>query len=314
MNCITSPEDFASIIKDGSGTCITIGNFDGVHVGHQSLLRRTLEKAEQHNLLPVVVTFWPHPMAVLAGGRSPSVITPQTERLRLFSTHGMAFTLELPFTRELAALDPEEFVQHVLVPLCCKKLVIGYDFSLGKNRAGNMEVLQALGEKYGFSVEQMPPIIALDAVVSSTRVRDYIKAGDVWDMQSLLGRYFAIEGTVVHGYGRGVGLGFPTANIQTDYATLPRAGVYATWVTGVADHAIAAVTNVGYVPTFENKELSVESFFLEGEYDVYGKQLRLSFVQRIRDEQKFSGVEELKERIVKDVEIARNVLCHAPQP
>ncbi len=317
MQCITSPKDFSDYAKNNVDTCITIGNFDGVHVGHQSLLRRALEKSIQNNLLPMVVTFWPHPLAVLAGVHAPAVITPQAERLRRFSACGIGCTLELPFTRDLASLSPEEFIQHVLVPLRCRKLIIGYDFSLGKNRAGNVDVLRILGEKYGFSVEQMPPVIALDAVVSSTRVRDFIRAGDVWDMQSLLGRYYSIEGTVIHGHGRGVGLGFPTANIQTDYATLPKRGVYATFVTGVtgvADCAIPAVTNVGYVPTFENKELSIESFFLDGGHDVYGQDIRLCFVQRIRDERKFSNVEELKERIAKDVELAKNILAAAPQP
>ncbi len=314
MKCIKSPTDFALTVQDDVGTCITIGNFDGVHVGHQSLLRRTLEKAKQYKLLPAVITFWPHPLAVLAGLRAPALITPQAERARLFAEHGMALSLELPFTRDIAALSPEEFIKHVIVPLRCRKLVIGYDFSLGKNRAGNVDILQMLGERYGFTVEQMPPIIALDAVVSSTRVRDFVRAGDVWEMQSLLGRYYAIEGKVVHGHGRGVGLGFPTANIQTEYATLPKQGVYATWVTGVSDYALPAVTNIGYVPTFENKELSIESFFLEGAHDVYGKDIRLFFVQRIRDEQKFNGVEELKTRIAKDVDIARNVLSAVPQP
>ncbi len=314
MKLLTSPKDFATIAHSATETCITIGNFDGVHVGHQSLLRRTLEKSTQYKLLPTVVTFWPHPLAVLAGMHAPALLTPQTERTRLFAAHGIALTVELPFTRELAGLNPEEFVQHVLVPLNCRKLVIGYDFSLGKNRTGNLEVLQALGEKYGFSVEQMPPVIALDAVVSSTRVRDFIRAGDVWDLQALLGQYYSIEGKVIRGHGRGEGLGFPTANIQTDYATLPRQGVYVTWVSGVAENTLAAVTNVGFVPTFDNKELSIESFFLDGKYNVYGQDIRLFFVQRIRDERRFSSIDELKERIAKDTEIARNILTSAPQP
>ncbi len=332
MHLITSPNSFDFSSSHCTGTCITIGNFDGVHVGHQSLLRRTLEKSAQKQLMPTVVTFSPHPLAVLAGVRAPSLITPQQERIRLFALHGIELTLELPFNREIAALSPEEFVKHVLVPLNCRHLVIGYDFSLGKNRAGNVDVLRTLGIKYGFDVEQIPPVIVLDAVVSSTRVRDLIRAGEVWDVQALLGRYFTLTGTVVHGHGRGSGLGFPTANIQTQYATLPRQGVYATWIeitnisaqshiqsdkncpTPEAKSTFPAVTNIGFAPTFENNELSIESFLLEGKHNMYGKDISLAFVQRIRDEQRFSNVDELTLRISKDVELAHSLLDFAPQP
>ncbi len=320
MHLITSPQDFILDSAKYAGTCVTIGNFDGVHVGHQSLLHRTIEQSVQQKLMPVLVTFWPHPLMVLAGARAPSLITPQVERLQRFAKHGIALTLELPFNKQLATLSPEEFVKHVLIPLKCQHLVIGYDFSLGKHRAGNFDVLQSLGKQYSFTVEQLPPVIALDAVVSSTRIRDLIRAGDLWDVQSLLGRYYTIKGEVVSGHGRGAGLGFPTANIQTNYATIPRQGVYATWVTGINDannpkqSAYPAVTNVGYVPTFGNEKLSIESFFLEGEHHVYGQDLSLSFVQRIRDEQRFDSVAELVERITKDTHVARNILDAAPKP
>ncbi len=320
MHVINSAQEFILDNANYAGTCVSIGNFDGVHVGHQSLLHRTLAQSIQQNLMPVLVTFWPHPLTILAGARAPSLITPQAERLQHFAKHGIALTLELPFNKELATLNPEEFVNHVLVPLKCQHLIIGYDFSLGKNRAGNFEVLHSLGKKYSFSVEQMPPVIALDAVVSSTRIRDLIKSGDLWDVQSLLGRYYTIKGKVISGHGRGAGLGFPTANIETDYATIPRQGVYATWVTGLNDknnskqNACPAVTNVGYVPTFGNEKLSIESFFLEGDHDVYGQEISLSFVQRIRDEQRFESVAALVERITKDTEVARNILDSAPKP
>ncbi len=322
MHLITSPQDFSLNSANYEGTCVTIGNFDGLHVGHQSLLNRALERSIQQKLMPAVVTFWPHPLMILAGARAPALITPQSERLQRFANQGIALTLELQFTKEIASLSPEEFVQHVLVPLKCHHLIIGYDFSLGKNRAGNFEVLLELGKKYSFSVEQLPPVIVLDAVVSSTRIRDLIKGGDLWDVQSLLGRYYTIKGTVVTGHGRGSGLGFPTANISTQHATLPKQGVYATWITGIIDKnspsskqiVLPAVTNIGYVPTFGNEKLSIESFFLEGEFDVYGQELCLYFVQRIRDEQRFDSIAKLIERVTKDTEIARNILDDAPKP
>ncbi len=323
MYHITSTQEFARIASELAqrhttdpstqakyeGTCITIGNFDGVHLGHQGLLRRTVEKANEQNLLPVVVTFWPHPLAVLAPSRAPAMLASQEERHRLLENRGIGLVLALDFTRELAALSPEEFIQHVLCPLECRELVVGYDFSLGKGRTGNYEVLQNLGEKYGFGIERLNPVIVNDAVVSSTRVRNLVRNGEVWDVQALLGRQYYLDGAVIHGYGRGEGLGFPTANLEVGSVLVPRVGVYATWVhLGGGEKPLPAVTNVGYVPTFGNNELSVESFILEGKPDLYDKEIRLSFVQYIRNEQQFSHIGELKERIAKDVALARDIL------
>ncbi len=324
MYQISSAQEFASIAAQLAtlcaqpehpahpgyhGTCITIGNFDGVHVGHQALLRRTVEKAHELKLLPVVVTFWPHPLAVLAPLRAPALLATREEKHRLFADSKIGLVLELNFTRELAALNPEEFIQQVLCPLECRALVVGYDFSLGKGRAGNYEVLQSLSEKYNFAIERLNPVIVQDAVVSSTRVRNLVRTGNVWDAQALLGRHYYLDGPVIHGYGRGEGLGFPTANLEVGSTLLPHEGVYATWVhVGRTEKALPAVTNVGHVPTFGNDALSVESFILEGKPDLYDKNIRLSFVQFIRHEQQFSHIGELKERIAKDVALAKDIL------
>ncbi len=293
---------------------ITIGNFDGVHMGHQALLGRTIEKALQYKLTPTAVTFWPHPLTVLAGNRAPALLMTQEERTRLLACHGIELTIELPFTRDLAALSPEDFIQKVLVPLKCRQLVIGYDFSLGKGRSGNFDILQALGDAYQFTVEQLSPVIVNDAVVSSTRIRNLVRSGDMWDIHPLLGRYYHLDGHVVHGHGRGSGLGFPTANLSTNHTFLPKQGVYATWLVNTEQQALPAVTNVGFVPTFGNDNLSIESFILEGHPNLYGQDIRLCFVQRIRDEQCFANIGELKNRITKDVEIAKDILSTAPLP
>ncbi len=321
MYKITSAADFALIAQELAeqcvhdhkpkykGTCITIGNFDGVHVGHQALLQRTVQKAKEHNLLPVALTFWPHPLAVLASSLAPSLLSTQAERHELFEEHGVGLVLELNFTRDLAALTPEEFIQQVLCPMECRELVVGYDFSLGKGRSGNFDVLQTLGEQYGFGVERLDSVIVKDAVVSSTRVRNLLRQGEVWDVHALLGRQYHLSGAVIHGYGRGEGLGFPTANLEVGSTLVPKEGVYATWV-HVAGHEkpLPAVTNVGHVPTFGNDALSVESFILEGKPQLYDKEIRLKFVQYIRDEQQFTHIGELKERIAKDVDLAREIL------
>ncbi len=300
-----------------AGTCITIGNFDGVHVGHQTLIRRMIEKAAQQKLMPTVVTFWPHPLTVLAGSRAPALLISQEERAQLFAALGVNLSLEIPFTKELAALNPEAFVNTVLVPLRCRQLIIGYDFSLGKGRAGNVHVLEELGKKYGFTVEQLSPVIERGAVVSSTRIRNVVRSGDMWEAQALLGRYYHIEGSIIHGYGRGKGLGFPTANIAAEQVLLPRQGVYVTWATlcdSENSTALPAVTNIGTAPTFDNAAMSIESFLLAGGEDMYGKRLRLSFVQHIRDEQRFENIDELTCRIAKDVALAEGILASTPHP
>lgn len=294
------------------GTCVTIGNFDGVHMGHRTLIQRTCHKGQNCTQPCVALTFWPHPMRVLAGKHAPPLLSSRRQRLRLLEQMGVQICLELPFDRTVAALSPEEFVQQVLVPLGTRQLMVGYDFSLGKGRAGTAEVLARLGQHYGFTVEQLAPVIMRDAVVSSTRIRDLIRQGDVWEAQMLLGRFHSITGTVVHGHGRGEGLGFPTANIGPSNmyepaVVLPKPGVYATWV-NVQGTPHAAVTNVGFNPTFDGTSLSVESFLLDANVNLYDQEINVAFVQRLRDEIRFPDAASLVARITQDVALARQVL------
>lgn len=293
---------------DAPGVCATIGNFDGVHVGHRVLVARTRYTAARRGMPCMVVTFWPHPLNVLAGRHAPPQITTRAERALLLERLGVDLLLELPFTRELAAFTPEKFLRELLLPLGVKNLLIGYDFSLGKGRAGNYDVLRALGVQLGFGVEQVPPVIVNGAVVSSTRVRDLLQKGDVWELRPLLGRFHFLSGPIVHGYGRGGGLGFPTANLEPPDVLLPRRGVYATWA-ACGDAVWPAVTNIGVNPTFGNDRVSVESFLLDAKVDIYDREMRLHFVQRLRDEQRFPSLEALKERISQDVGLARRILA-----
>ena len=309
MLTLTSPH----LLPRLTGSCVTIGNFDGVHLGHQALIGTVTEKARRLGVPAIVVTFWPHPLQVLAGNHAPPLLTDQAERQRLLRSLDTDITLELPFNRQLAALSPEEFVRAVLLPLRCRELVIGYDFSLGKGRAGNADVLAALGRKYGFGVEQLSPVIVNDAVVSSSRMRDLMRAGEMWELQALTGRFHTISGRVVHGYGRGGGLGYPTANVGVGDTMLPRIGVYATWI-GTQRHIWPSVTNIGVNPTFGNDKISVESFLLNTTVDLYDQDVTLHFVQRLRDEQRFASPEELKARIARDVELARGILEDSYMP
>lgn len=289
------------------GCCLTIGNFDGVHFGHKKLLEKTCTQASLHGKPAAVLTFWPHPLQVLAGSHAPPLITTREKRTSLLASFGIDVCLDLPFDREFAAQSPEEFIKNILVPIGTSELIIGYDFSLGKLRQGTAEILSVLGQKYGFSVDQIPPVIINGAIVSSTRIRNLIRNGQVWEAYELLGHFFSVQGLVIKGHGRGHGLGFPTANISPNACLLPHLGVYATWVraNGQMYHA---VTNIGYNPTFNNESISIESFLLEVDVNLYGEDIEVNFVQFLRNEQRFDSIDALKDQIALDIQLANQIL------
>lgn len=292
------------------GACITIGNFDGVHAGHRRLIARTIEKAHAAGLRAVAVTFKPHPLRLFMGTQAPPLIADYDRRLALLKATGLDDVVELDFTHELASLTTEDFVRTYLVEgLHVRELVIGYDFSLGKGRCGNAQMLAELGQRYGFGVERLDPVIVDDAVVSSTRIRDLLRAGEVWKAKNLLERYHEVGGIVVRGMGRGSKmLGFATANIERDDEQLPGVGVYATWVTMHGERRLG-VTNIGHNPTFNNEHLSIETHILDFDHDIYGEEINVAFVQRLRVEKRFNGLDELVAQISSDVALARELLA-----
>jgi len=304
-----------SVAELGSlqGSAVTIGNFDGVHLGHQALLRRMLAVSVAGGLSPVVMTFWPHPRQVLFPERGHCPLTSREDRFALMEGLGVPCVLELPFTRELAALDAGTFVRDMLMPLHLRRLVVGYDFTLGRNRGGTAAVLRELGALLGFGVEQLDPVPAGGVVVSSTTLRKLIAEGDVARAATLLGRYYGFSGEVLHGDGRGAGLGFPTANQRRPAVALPAEGVYATRA-AVEGRVLPAVTSVGRKPTFGVNELGVETFLLEGGQELYGRVMRLEFVDRLREERRFASAGELKRQIGADVRAARRILEGAAAP
>lgn len=293
-----------------AGACVTIGNFDGVHVGHQKLIALTCAKAKAAGLVSIVVTFDPHPLRVLVGKRTPPCITGTGEKLALIAGLGPQTALVLPFDRAMAELSPERFVRTFLVEgLGMRELVIGYDYALGKGRKGNYETLKVLGEEMGFKVFRLDPVVVGEVVVSSTRIRDLIQAGEVWEARPLLGRFFQVHGEVVRGKDRGARLlGFPTANLKPSDELFPRTGVYAIWVE-VDGEVRPAVANVGHNPTFGDAGLSVEAHIFDFSRDLYGHKLAIHFVQRIRSERKFESLEALRARIGEDVSLAREILA-----
>ena len=290
-------------------SCATIGNFDGVHLGHQKLIARVRDRARILKISSVVITFDPHPLRVLVDKKTPPFITLTEQKLELISKLEVDYVLCIKFTKDLAALKPEEFVQKYLVNgLKLKELIIGYDYAFGKGRRGNFELLNKLGEKFGFAVEQLSPVMVDGAIVSSTRIRDMVQAGMVWEARKLLGRFYRVQGKVITGQKRcGPLLGFPTANICLKDELFPKTGVYAVWVE-VLGQVYPGVANIGYNPTFGNDYLSVEAHILNFKQNIYGQDIRVHFVQRLRSEKKFSGLDELKKQIQADIELGQKIL------
>jgi riboflavin kinase/FMN adenylyltransferase len=309
MSIFYSVKELTPRLRQGS--CVTIGNFDGVHLGHQALLRRTREKAAHNGTSSVVITFDPHPMRVIRG-KTPPFITLKQQKLELLSDQGLDYVVCLEFTRHMAELSPEDFIRDYLVQgLHLRDLVIGHDYAFGKGGKGNYELLKELGREYDFQVERIDPVHQEGKVVSSTRIRTLIQEGRVLEARPLLGRFYQVSGEVVEGKKRGGPiLGVPTANLKLVDELFPKPGVYAVWAQR-GSQLLPGVANVGYNPTFNHHELSVEVHIFDFDEDLYGQSLRVHFVKRLRDEKKFSGVEELLAWIRQDMRAARDIL-HDP--
>lgn len=297
-----------------NGSCLTIGNFDGVHIGHQALLHTTRNLGQKKGLASIAMTFEPHPLRILAG-KTPPFITLIEQKLDLLANQGLDYILCQEFTPELAGLSPEEFVKHFLVSkLKVKELVIGHDYVFGKGRAGNFSLLQVLGKKWDFQVHQVPAVIHSGAVVSSTRIRALIQQGNVVTARPLLGRYYQVKGQVIEGQKRGGPLlGIPTANLHLVDELFPQTGVYAVWAE-YEGTIYPAVANLGYNPTFGNKTLSVEVHILNFSKNIYGQDLRVHFVQRLRNEQKFPSIHDLLNQIKRDIQLGKEVLERSERP
>ncbi|MBI4202063.1 MAG: bifunctional riboflavin kinase/FAD synthetase [Chloroflexi bacterium] len=291
-------------------TYLSIGVFDGVHVGHQHLLRLLQLKAGQARCLAGVVTFRNHPRTVLTPGASPPILTSVAERIRLMRELGIVVVAPITFTLEVSHLSAEEFVGLLQRHLRMKGLVVGPDFALGHNRQGTPEVLRDMGHSMGFTVTVAEPFLQGGERVSSTAIRQAVARGNLAEAARGLGRNYALAGTVVHGEGRGgTALGYPTANLQTDAdAALPADGIYAAWA-HVGERRYGAATSIGVRPTFgRGLARRVEAFLLDFRGDLYGQEVRLEFVRRLREEIAYPGLEALKLQIAVDVEETRRVL------
>ena len=287
---------------------LAIGVFDGVHLGHQYLLSQLVEQARREGLLSGVVTFRQHPREVLSPGTGLPYLTTLDEKVDLLGKEGVDAVVGLTFTPELARLTAREFVLLLEKHLRMRGLVVGPDFALGRGREGDAEILRRLGDELGFRVAVVSPKRVGHEVVSSTTIRTALAVGDMGRVARLLGRPFGLRGVVTTGAGRGAGLGFPTANLRTDHQqALPPDGVYATWA-HVEAEAYQSMTNIGTSPTFGESERTVEAFLLDYHGNLYGHELKLDIVARLRDEKRFDSVDELKRQIAEDVEQGKAVL------
>ena len=307
--------DIGEISPEYANSVVTIGNFDGIHLAHQALIRRVIGEARQGQTKSVVITFDPHPQKVLHPERRPFfLLTTVEEKLSLIASLGVDAVLLIPFTLEFSRTTAESFVREILWDrLRIRKVFIGHDYAFGNRKQGNEDFLRAMGERLGFEVESIDAVRIDGITVSSTNVRMAILEGDVAKAALLLGKPYAMGGTVIRGYQRGRGLGIPTANIEPEKELLPANGVYAvlTEIDGVRH---PGVLNIGFNPTFSNEKLSVEVHIMGFAGDLYGKALRVSFVERIRSEMKFESPKRLVEQIMKDKERAEEILRPRAKP
>lgn len=294
---------------------LTIGVFDGVHLGHQAILKRLVAGAHAEGAPAVVVTFFPHPVVALQNIQDPVYLSMPDERAELLAATGVDEVVTVEFNRQLAAKTAAEFMAAMKERLGVVHLCAGYDFALGRGREGTLPVLRQLGERLGFSVEVIEPVPGRkNEIISSSRIRDLLGQGEVAKAADLLGRLYSVTGKITHGDGRGHGLGFPTANIAIPEQRLaPARGVYATWVT-LRDERLPAVTNIGLRPTFENQLVlpRIESHILDlpDDPDLYGQTVRLEFAEFLRPELRFPHVQSLIDQVNKDIRRAREVLTH----
>ena len=288
---------------------LTIGVFDGVHRGHRQIIQKLVNEAHAHGEPAVVLTFFPHPATVLSGHEIKCLTTPD-ERADLMGSLGVDYVITQRFTRDLSTATAYEYMDQLRQSLGLKRLLIGYDFALGKGREGNAARLAEIGQGMDYSVEIIPALSDESGVISSTEIRKLVSIGNVSEASKLLGYFYTMSGEVIRGAGRGRTINFPTANVNyPKQKVAPTNGIYACWAHLNGEKFMAA-TNIGFNPTFtpERQDPSLEAYLLDFDRDIYGQTLSLEFVSRIRDELKFDSAEALIEKIHDDVDKTRELL------
>ena len=310
MNTISHLDQISEPFKNA---VITIGNFDGVHIGHQALFHEVIEKAESFGGTSIAMTFEPHPIRVLNQNNHPPLITLYEQKVELIQRTGIDVLICVPFTEEFASQSATQFVRDLLVhKIGMKAIVVGEDYSFGKNREGNIELLKSFGPKYGFDVIVANWIKIAKTYpdrISSTKIRNLVIDGEMERAEKMLGRHYQIRGSVVTGRDRGGKiLGIPTANINLYDELCPKTGIYAVTVE-CRQHHYKGVANIGYSPTFKDHEFTVEVHIFDFDDNIYNEKIRVNFITRIRDEKKFSNISDLIDQIKKDIAAAHDILA-----
>ena len=289
---------------------LALGNFDGLHRGHLKIIERVRRGAAEHGGTPMAMTFDPHPPRVVRPDKAPPLLMTTPQKLEALDRAGIRCVAVVRFTHEMSQWDPEAFVRTVLVDwLRVAEVWVGANFLFGHERSGNFSLLRTLGQRYGFRADKIDPVRYKEFVVSSTRIRRLVTEGRIDEAAALLGHQYVLDGTVIQGRQRGRTIGFPTANLRTTNELIPPHGVYATTLT-IDGIVHASITNIGVRPTFgENTETTVETHVLGYDGDLYGREVRLGFVQRLRDERKFDDLDALKAQIEADVRRAERLFA-----
>ena len=290
-----------------SPVALTIGNFDGVHLGHQAMLKRLTAAARERGLAPCVMTFEPHPREFFTPDQAPARLSNLREKLELFEKFGVERAFILRFNKRFAHVSPEDFIERILhYGLQARWVLVGDDFRFGAKRAGDFAMLQQAGQQYGFEVEAMDSVTMSGQRVSSTLVREALANGDLASAERYLGRHYSISGKVVHGESLGRKIGFPTANIQMKHNKPPLSGIFAVEVYGLGDKPLQGAASLGVRPTINDKgKATLEVFLFDFDGDIYNKHLHVDFLLKLRDEMKFPSLEALTAQIAADVENAK---------
>ncbi len=300
--------NFSDINRSIKNPVVTIGNFDGVHKGHQNIFKTIIKRAKEISGESVIITFEPHPVKVFTEEEKLFLLTPLKKKIKLIEKFGIENLIVINFDKKFANLTPEEFVKNVLVTnLCCKEVFVGYNYFFGKNKEGDVELLRKFGEKYNFQVKILEPFIIDNQVVSSTLCRKLISRGMVKEVAKFLGRYYLVEGKVVHGKHRGNKIGFPTANLKSPNEVYPKNGVYAVKI-GLKGNIYNGACSIGFNPTFNSESLTVEVHIFDFNKNIYNETLKVVFIERIREPIKFSSVNQLIKQIEKDIDNCKKIL------
>lgn len=294
----------ANILKP---VVLTLGVFDGLHLGHQEIMKTVVRRAKAIGAVPTAITFDPHPRAILHPESAPPMLQTLDQRLANFEVLGIEQAIVVRFDREFAATEAEDFIREIIHDrLHTREVHLGQDFAFGRGRRGNIELLQKMGAGLGFTADEVPAVRLRGQRISSSAIREMLAAGKVNLARRMLGRPYGVEGVIERGARRGHTIGFPTANLRPHNRVIPRFGVYAT-ATLLDGVWRRSVTNIGIRPTFEtDAPPSIETYIFDFDGDIYGDVIRVRFLHRIRDERKFAGIEELKAQIAKDVRRAEN--------